>query len=328
MECKQLHRAHGADTPHRIPRNTRNVPIIRQIQTSSHRPARASSTALRKGAIFVALFLIGLHIDVEAGAFVNARNPSLCSVAVAVQDQNTAELLLSKRADTVMPIASITKLMTAMVIWDSALDMGMQITISEEDKDTLRYSRSRLTVGTCLTRMQALLLALMASENRATHALVRTYPGGEEEFVRAMNRKARALGLSETRFEDASGLSRANVSSAVDLCRLVNAAYHYRLVRTFSTRREFVLRSDQKKIRFVNTNPLVRNGAWDIGLSKTGYIQEAGRCLVMQASLRQRPVVIVLLNASGDRARVEDIMRIRRWLEKIGPFPGNQNQDT
>jgi D-alanyl-D-alanine endopeptidase (penicillin-binding protein 7) len=216
-----------------------------------------------------------------------------------------------------MPIASITKLMTAMVILDSGVNMGGLITIEESDKDTIRYSRSRLPVGTRLSRMQALLLALMASENRAAHALARTFPGGKGEFVRAMNKKARSLGLSETRFEDSSGLSGGNVSSAQDLCSLVNAAYRYPLIRTFSTRKELILKNGRKPLRFVNTNSLVRGSGWDIGLSKTGYILESGRCLVMQTLLQHRPVVIVLLNASGSRTQINDVLRIKQWLEKI-----------
>jgi len=257
--------------------------------------------------------------SIEAGPSVKTRNPRLRSAAVIVQDQNTDELLLSKKAEAVMPIASITKLMTAMVLLDSGVNMGMPITVSEADKDTLRYSRSRLPVGTRVSRMQALLIALMASENRAAHALARTYPGGKPAFVRAMNRKARSLGLAETSFEDPSGLSEGNVSSAVDLCRLVNAAYKYPLIRSFSTQKEFVLNNGRRQLRFVNTNALVRNASWDIGLSKTGYILESGRCLVMQASMTHRSVVIVLLNAAGDNTRLNDVLSIKRWLERMEP---------
>lgn len=286
-----------------------------------------SLTASRSRAVVVALLLSGLLPSTEAGSSLKIRNPRLRSAAVLVQDQNTDEWLLSKKAETVMPIASISKLMTAMVILDSGINMGLPITISESDKDRLRYSRSHLYVGTRLSRMQALLLSLMASENRAAHALARTYPGGKEEFVREMNRKAVALGLKETKFEDSSGLSGGNVSSASDLVRLVNAAYRYPLIRSFSTRKELVLKNGRRKLRFVNTNSLVRNGAWDIGLSKTGYIQEAGRCLVMQASLEQRPVVIVLLNASGNSTRINDVLRIKRWLKKIGPSDKDRKQN-
>ncbi|MBN2319944.1 MAG: serine hydrolase [Acidobacteria bacterium] len=273
----------------------------------------------RTKSVILVLFLCGFLSSIEAGPSTKIRDPRLRSTAVIVQDQNTDEFLLTKKAEAVMPIASITKLMTAMVILDSGINMGALITIQESDKDKLRYSRSHLYVGTRLSRMQALLLALMASENRAAHALARTYPGGKEEFVRAMNRKARSLGLSETRFEDSSGLSGENVSSAQDLCSLVNAAYRYPLIRTFTTRKEFILKNGRRNLRFVNTNSLVRRNGWDIGLSKTGYIQESGRCLVMQAQLKHRPVVIVLLNASGNSTRINDVLRIKQWLEKIEP---------
>jgi len=293
-----------------------------------HRICKTCSLCFyRKPIILVLSFIIFLS-TIEAGPSVNIRNPRLRSVAVIVQDQNTDELLLSKKAETVMPIASITKLMTAMVILDSGINMGMPITIGESDKDKLRYSRSRLPVGTRLSRMQALLVALMASENRAAHALARTYPGNRDAFVRAMNRKAQALGLKETRFEDSSGLSEGNVSSASDLSRLVNAAYRYPLIRTFSTRKEFLFKNGRRQLRFVNTNPMVRNTAWDIGLSKTGYIRESGRCLVMQASTAHRSVVIVLLNASGDRTRLNDVLRIKQWLEKIEPLQNDREQNT
>ena len=157
--------------------------------------------------------------------------------------------------------------------------------------------------------------------------MARTYPGGESEFVQAMNRKAQKLSLSETRFNDSSGLSGENVSSAADLCKLVEAAHRYPLIRSFTTQKEFVLKTGKRQRRFVNTNPLVRNTSWDIGLSKTGYIQESGRCLVMQASLTDRPVVIVLLNASGERTRTDDVLRIKRWLEKLGPSLEEQKQN-
>jgi D-alanyl-D-alanine endopeptidase (penicillin-binding protein 7) len=273
----------------------------------------------RSKAIVLSLFIAGFLSSIEAGPAAKVRNPRLRSTAVIVQDQDTDEFLLSKKPEAVMPIASITKLMTAMVILDSGVNMGELITVEESDKDKIRYSRSHLYVGTRLSRMQALLLALMASENRAAHALARTYPGGKEEFVRAMNRKARSLDLSETRFEDSSGLSGENVSSAQDLCSLVNAAYRYPLIRTFTTRKEFILKNGRRKLRFVNTNSLVRRNGWDIGLSKTGYIQESGRCLVMQTRLEHRPIVIVLLNASGNLSRINDVLRIKRWLEKIEP---------
>jgi D-alanyl-D-alanine endopeptidase (penicillin-binding protein 7) len=309
----------GIHSFHRL--SLKNISPAVANKFHSPRLGKSESTAWSRRAVLLVLFLSGFLSSIEAGPSIKVRNPSLRSAAAIVLDQNTDELLLSKKAEAVMPIASITKLMTAMVILDSGINMGMTLTISESDKDTLRYSRSRLYIGTRVSRMQALLLALMASENRAAHALARTYPGGQSQFVLAMNRKARELGLSETKFQDPTGLSTGNVSSAADLSRLVSAAYRYPLIRSFSTRKEFILKNSRRQTRFVNTNSLVRSDSWDIGLSKTGYIQEAGRCLVMQASLTNRPVVIVLLNASGNATRINDVMRIKRWLEKITP-PG------
>jgi len=214
-----------------------------------------------------------------------------------------------------MPIASITKLMTAMVILDARLNMDEVIKIEETDKDTLRFSHSHLYVGTQLTRREALLVALMASENRAAHALGRTYPGGVHALVRAMNEKARTLGLSETRFADPTGLSDENVASAQDLSRLVDAACRYPMICNFSTQTEVTLQQGKRKLKFVNTNALVRNRRWQIGLSKTGYIEEGGRCLVMQTLLARRPVLIVLLNSTGKNTRIADANRIKDWLE-------------
>jgi len=251
----------------------------------------------------------------------NAPLPQLGSAAALVQDQTTGECLVAKQADVIMPIASITKLMTAMVILDAPINMDEQITIEEEDKDKLRFSRSRLPVGTVLTRRQALVLALMASENRAAHALARTFPGGLETFVASMNGKARSLELTQTRFVDPTGLSEENVANATDLVRMVEAAYQYTRIRSYSTQASFRFRSGRREFNFGNSNALVRNPRWRIGLSKTGYIEEGGRCLVMQTRLARRPVVMVLLNASGNSTRIQDALRIKQWMEGPEPRP-------
>jgi D-alanyl-D-alanine endopeptidase (penicillin-binding protein 7) len=261
------------------------------------------------------LLLLGFSTNVDAVSIPTAPAPKLRSAAFVVQDQRTGEFLLSKQAETMMPIASITKLMTAMVLLDENLNMEEMITIQEADKDILRNSRSRLAVGSRLTRREALLLALMASENRAAHALARTFPGGVHEFVIAMNTKARTMGLTETRFEDPTGLSDGNVSTAKDLGRLVAAACRYPVICAFTTRREETLRLERRQVKFVNTNALVRNSRWQIGLSKTGYIEEGGRCLVMQTLLAQRQLLIVLLNSTGKNTRIGDANRIRQWVE-------------
>jgi D-alanyl-D-alanine endopeptidase (penicillin-binding protein 7) len=244
------------------------------------------------------------------------------SACAWVEDQQTGELFIQKRAMEVLPIASITKLMTAMVTLDAHLDLQELITIEPEDVDTLRHTRSRLRVGTPVTRGDALLLALMASENRCAHALGRTYPGGIDAFIAAMNVKAQSLGLTETRFEDPVGLSSGNVSTAQELARMVDAAYQYLLIREFTTREDAAVQLGYRTMKFRNSNRLVRSPRWQIGLSKTGFIDEAGRCLVMQAKVAQRPMLIVLLDAQGKQTRFADADRIKRWME--GPPPPRQ----
>ena len=241
----------------------------------------------------------------------------LKSAAVVVQDQSSGEVLFEKNSDAVLPIASITKLMTAMVVLDAQLSLTETLTIGNEDVDTLKGTRSRLKVGAQLSREDMLLLALMASENRAASALSRHYPGGEPAFVDAMNHKAAAIGLKDTRFADPTGLTAANVSSARDLSNLVAAAAHYPLIRELSTTSERTVRVNGRSIAFRNTNTLVRNPAsgWEIAVSKTGYIREAGKCLVMQAWLNNKPVVIVLLDSWGRLTRIGDANRIKRWIE-------------
>ncbi len=246
----------------------------------------------------------------------NQNNLVLRSASVLVKDQKTGELLIQKQSEAVLPIASITKLMTAMVILDSGIDLDEIITIEHSDVDTILFSPSRLPVGTTFSREEALLLTLMASENRAAHALGRTYPGGFEAFVDAMNAKARALGLSKTHFEDSAGLSSGNTSSAIDLARMVDAAYHYPLVREFTTKEDATIFSGHRVLEFHNTNRLVQNPRWKIGLSKTGFTNDAGRCLVMQAYVADRPLLIVLLDSQGKLTRIGDANRIKQWMER------------
>lgn len=270
----------------------------------------------------VAGWLVGL---LAGGLVLTAATPrstglSLKSASALVLDQSTGQALLEKQAGAVVPIASLTKLMTAMVLLDAHLDPQEIITITNDDKDQLRHSRSRLPVGTRLPREQALLLALLASENRAAHALGRTFPGGLPAFVQAMNAKAKELGLSGARFEDPTGLSSANVASAWDLARILEAAYRYPEIRDFSTRPATSIQAGRRSIQFPNTNALVRNHRWNIGLSKTGYIEEAGRCLVMQAMLANRPVLVILLDSWGKYTRLGDANRIKQWMEtRLGP---------
>jgi D-alanyl-D-alanine endopeptidase (penicillin-binding protein 7) len=244
------------------------------------------------------------------------RKLVLSSSSALVADQRTGECLLRKNPRAAVPIASITKLMTAMVILDAGIELREPLTIEREDVDTLRHSHSRLPVGTRLTRREALLLALMASENRAANALSRAYPGGRPAFVAGMNTKALSLGLSDTRFADPAGLSSLNISTASDLARMANAAYDYPLIRDFTTRDKAAIQAGRRILAFRNTNQLLRSSHWQIGLSKTGFIDEAGRCLVMQARLAQRPVLIVLLDAQGRLTRFGDANRIRQWMER------------
>ena len=239
----------------------------------------------------------------------------LRSAAVMVQDASTGEVVINKNSDAVVPIASITKLMTAMIILDRGLDLEQRIVVSREDVDTHKGTRSRLMPGTTLTRDELLLVALMASENRAAAALGRTYPGGVPAFVKAMNEKAAELGMSDSQFIEPTGLSPSNVSSPRDLVKLVRAAHGYPLIREYSTRDKATIKAFNRPLRFVNTNGLVRNSHWDIELSKTGYISEAGRCLVMHVRLASKDLIVVLLDSWGKQSRIADANRIRKWLE-------------
>jgi serine-type D-Ala-D-Ala endopeptidase (penicillin-binding protein 7) len=244
-------------------------------------------------------------------------DPILRSASALVIDQSSGTVLYEKNASTQLPIASITKLMTAMVVLDAKPDLQEELSISKDDVDRYKGTSSRLRVGTQLTREEMLRLALMASENRAAAALSRYYPGGREEFIAAMNRKAVELGLGETHFEDPTGLTPANVSSARDLTKLAAAAHSYSEIREFSTASKYDVKIGRRMQSFHNTNSLVRNGSggWEIGLSKTGYISEAGKCLVMQAWLNNKPMIIVLLDSWGKLTRVADANRIKRWIE-------------
>jgi D-alanyl-D-alanine endopeptidase (penicillin-binding protein 7) len=247
----------------------------------------------------------GGHLAVQSGS-------------ALVVGQEGGEPIYAKNANAVVPIASITKLMTAMVVLDSMPNLQAPITIGEEDVDYLRGSRSRLQVGTVMPRETALLLALMSSENRAANALGRHYPGGLPAFVAAMNRKAAALGMTQTHFDDPTGLNSTNVSTAHDLARMVAAAHRYPLIREFSTTPGTRTEVNGRELEFHNTNQLVHSPTWEIGLSKTGYIQEAGKCLVMQARVADKPVVIVLLDSAGKQTRIGDANRIKRWMESAG----------
>lgn len=240
---------------------------------------------------------------------------ALKSNVAFVIDQDTKEVLLHKNELAVLPIASITKLMTGVLISEARLPMDEQIAISQDDVDMEKGSRSRLTVGTTLSRGELLHLALMSSENRAAHALGRTYPGGMGHFVSLMNAKAAELGMSATSYVEPTGLSSKNQSSAKDLATLVNYAYADPTLREYSTSPGHQVEVGRRTLQFSNTNRLVKNPAWDIGLQKTGYISEAGQCLVMQAKVAGRKLIMVFLDSAGKLSRIADAERVRRWVE-------------
>lgn len=272
--------------------------------------------ALASGAAAEKPRLNGQKNDYNAA---NSNGLELKSSAALVMEQDTGRILYSKNADLVTPIASITKLMTAMVVLDSGLPLSEPITVTADDVDSLKGTHSRLRVGSVFARDDLLRLALMSSENRAAAALARAYPGGTPAFVAAMNRKAAALGMHQSRFVDGTGLSSGNVSTAADLARLVDAAYRYPRIREYTTEPTYAIRLASGRIMsYRNSNRLVDNPEWQIGLSKTGYISESGRCLVMQARIASTPVIIVLLDSWGRLTRIGDANRIRRWMESTG----------
>lgn len=276
-----------------------------RIKTSK----RSSYAQKVKYAPAVAADQIGLD-----GGFVDGEL-KLASAKALVLNQETGEVLYAKSTDTPTPIASVTKLMTAMVVLDAQQPLDEMVTVTSADVDTLKGTSSRLPVGTTLARGEMLQLALMASENRAASALGHAYPGGYQAFIHAMNVKAMMLGMTRTQFVDATGLNSGNVSTAEDLAKMVNAAYEYPEIRQVSTASSYAVDMGRRQAEFRNTNILVRNSDWNIGLSKTGFINEAGRCLVMQALVAGQPLIIVLLDSAGKYSRIGDANRVRKWIE-------------
>ena len=263
-----------------------------------------------------------LQIENQRESLLGERNAGggilqLASSKALIINQNTGEVIFAKNTNLATPIASITKLMTAMVMLDANQSLDDEIYVSEEDVDYLKGTSSRLAVGTGLSRSDMLQLALMSSENRAASALAHNFPGGIVAFVKAMNLKAVELGLAHTHFADPTGLDSKNVSTAEDLAKMVKAAFQYPEIRLASTSpsHEVHLQGRAYPVNFVNSNGLVRAGEWQIGLSKTGFINEAGRCLVMQAIIAGEPMIIVLLDSNGKMTRIGDAKRIRKWIE-------------
>ena len=251
--------------------------------------------------------IAGLHIGQDA--------LDLKSSVALVIDQDTREVLFSKNDRAVLPIASLTKLMTGVIISGAKLPMDEMITVTQDDVDTEKHSRSRLSVGTTLTRGEMLHLPLMSSENRAAHALGRTYPGGMATFVSLMNAKAKMLGMTGTSYVEPTGLSSLNQSSAQDLATLVNAAHGDPMLRELSTSTGYQVAVGSRTLQYNNTNRLVKNPEWEIGLQKTGYITEAGQCLVMQTKIAGRKLIMVFLDSAGKLSRLGDAERVRRWVE-------------
>ena len=279
-------------------RNGRKVAVKRVSSVVRIEPARPSFGQL-----------YGLHNT--------ADSLELKSSVALVLDSDTNEVLFSKNSQAVLPIASLTKLMTAVVVTEAKLPLNEAITVTQDDIDTEKFSRSRLKVGTTLSREEMLHMALMSSENRAAHALGRSYPGGLEAFVAAMNAKALQLGMHDTHYVEPTGLSSRNQSSARDLATLVQAAQEHAIIREFSTSPEYQVELGNRPAQFRTTNALVRSPAWDIVLQKTGYITEAGRCLVMQAKMAGRRLTMVFLDSAGKYSRIGDAERVRRWVSEL-----------
>jgi D-alanyl-D-alanine endopeptidase (penicillin-binding protein 7) len=244
---------------------------------------------------------------------------ALQSSVAFVLDQNNSEVLFEKNANIALPIASLTKLMTGLIVVEAGQDMSQILTITDDDIDREKFTTSRLKVGARMTRASLLHIALMSSENRAASALARNYPGGLAGFEAAMNTKAHELGMGDTRYVDSSGLSSRNVASARDLATLVQAAYQEPLLREYSTDPKSIVDAGDRQMHYQNTNYLVTQPDWDIGLQKTGFINEAGRCLVMQTMIQGRAVIMVFLDSKGKQSRTADAGRIRRWLEALNP---------
>jgi len=288
--------------------HARTAPVARVMPAVAHRVSRSrkSPASVRK------VSFVRQRAEPD---FDREGNPLLRSSAFLVQDLDSGQILLEKNANLTQPIASITKLMTAMVVLDANLDMQQMLEVTDDDVDRLKGTSSHLPVGTHLTRENMLRLALMASENRAASALGRSFPGGLPAFIEAMNSKAESLGLRDTRFYDSIGLNKNNVSSARDLVAMTTAASRYPVIRDFTTTAEYSVPIKGRERSFHNTNALVRNSDWQINVSKTGYINESGKCLVMQAVLASKRVAIVLLDSWGSYTRVADANRIRKWVE-------------
>ncbi|WP_186093427.1 serine hydrolase [Burkholderia gladioli] len=302
---ERLHRKRAARGTH---------PKRKPLPTPGHAP-RATASARAAAAQAAAAASAGARPQLLASCgYTPATKRLLRSRAIYVVDERTGTVLLERNASQIRPIASVSKLMTAVVSLDRHAPLARRISVTGADRDTIKFTGSRLKVGSTLSRRDMLHIALMSSENRAAAALSRDYPGGRPAFVAAMNRKARTLGMSNTHFVNATGLSPRNVSTARDLSRLVAAANRYSTIRAFSTDRAQIVRPGHGQLSYVNSNALVRGGDRHITLQKTGFINEAGHCVVMRYQIGARPVDVVLLDAPGPRDHIADAIRIRNWL--------------
>ena len=310
--------AHAEDTHHKAGAKHKH-----HAKTAAHAKASKHAAASHK---IISTLRANPEYQMQAVNYTHSRsvfkndvpgNLRLESTKALIINQNTGEVLYAKSTDQATPIASVTKLMTAMVVLDAHQSPDEMLTVNEADVDNLKGTSSRLRLGTVLPRRELLQLALMSSENRAAAALGNGYPGGFVPFVQAMNAKAAQLGMTRSRFVDGTGLNSENVSTAEDLAKMVKAAYQYPEIRQVTTTSsyEVPVHGVRGPVEFRNTNILVRNSDWQIGLSKTGYISEAGRCLVMQAQIADQPLIIVLLDSWGKYTRIGDAQRIRKWIE-------------
>ncbi|WP_051971782.1 D-alanyl-D-alanine endopeptidase [Massilia sp. 9096] len=315
---------------HAVKRSTAQVAVLAKIKPDNngdqlvrrvvkvHGKRRVVYERVRRAAP-VAVAAAALSAGELAGLNRIQDSLGLRSNVAFVMDQQTSEVLYDRNSTVALPIASITKLMTGLLVVQSQLNLDDVLAITDDDVDHLKFSSSRLPVGTRMTRGNLLHIALMSSENRAASALGRNYPGGREAFVAAMNAKAHELGMNDTHYVDSNGLSSQNVSSARDLAKLVMIAHQEPLLRQYTTDPSYVVQANGRQMQYHNTNYLVAMPDWNIGLQKTGFINEAGRCLVMQATIQGRNVIMVFLDSKGKMSRTADAGRMRKWLEAIKP---------
>ena len=266
------------------------------------------------GFLIICLFCISSQLKKKK----KISDPKIRSLRAMIVNQQSGEIIYKKNSEQKASIASLTKLMTAMVILDSGLDLSEEVRISKKDIDKVKWTKSRLPIGGTLSRLELLKVALISSDNRAAYALSRTYPSGRKAFIEAMNVKAIQLGMENSQFRDPTGLDRRNISTAQDLVKMVQAAYEYKLIRQITTTpsEKVTIGKRNTPLGFMNTNRLVRRGVWDIGLSKTGFIREAGRCLVMQTTINDKPIIMVFLKSHGKYTRLGDANRVKKWIEK------------